>query len=569
MGGVGTPSLQVGWGCGRVGAQGLLRSMKNRPRYASVLVRGASGGYDEGADGIESDYCWMTVPADGGTMDRENQRSGWGRALGQRARVVLCGVGLACWIVTLTLHSATITPFQRFDGLSSFVGTFAPDVLGMSTVVAGVVSLFALRGRFLPGRVLWGVGAAFYVVTGVGFALLSLQGIEGLPTLLIGLFAVVGSVGSVAMGLVWGRVFKGFGARLSLASVGIAGVAAAVLGTAIACLPGVPCAALFILAVVAAVSLPLVCGIGAPQADVDVLGGDAPAPRSVGERLRSFADVAAPALIGLLAFAFVTGTMRALVIETHPFHLASLAIDGAVLVALALARLKRPVAGLAYRSLIPALAVLLLAVTNISTALFGGSAADMVMIYLLYTLAALLTLATLSAVAHAGEFPSDFVYGMPFALFCLASFVGLQCAEVMTSEVIKVSTTVITTVYAFAMVVVPSVRAQRLESTEPLLEEGPPLEAGVQRASAPFDGVGVPTQPGVSTIEERCAELVRAHHLTAREAEILAYLATGYGSGYISEALYISPNTVRTHIHNIYGKLGVNSREEVLDLVRD
>ena len=499
-------------------------------------------------------------------MDRESQRGGGSWTLGRRARMVLCGIGLACWIVTLTLHSATVTPFQRFDGLSGFVGVFAPDALGISVVVAMVVALLALRGRSLAGRVLWGVSASLYVVTGVGFALLSLRGTDGLPGAFIGLFSVVGSLGSVGMGLVWGRVFKMFSARSSLASVGIAGVAAAVLGTGIAFLPEVLCVTLFVLAVVAAVSVPLVCGMGAPQANVDDLANGA--ARSMGERLRSFADVASPALIGLLAFAFVVGTMRSMVIETHPFHLMALAVDGAVLVALALVRLKRPFAGLAYRSLIPALAVLLLAVTNISMALFGGSPLDMAMIYLLYTLAALLTLATLSAVAHAGEFPSDFVYGIPFALFCLASFVGLQCAVVMTAEVIKVSTTVITTVYAFAMVVVPSVRAQRLASTEPFLDEKPLLEPGTVNGGAPAGGGRAPGQPGSPSLEERCAALVREHHLTAREAEILGYVAAGYGSGYISEALYISPNTVRTHIHNIYGKLGVNSREDVLDLVK-
>lgn len=500
----------------------------------------------------------------------QGQKAG---GMNRRLRAVLCGVGLACWIVTLTLHSATVTPFQRFTGLGSFVGTFAPQALAISAVVACVVALAALRGHELPGRVLYGVGISLYVVTALVFVLLSLGDIASVPSVYILLFSVVASLGSVALGLVWGRTFKLLGAHLALASVGIAGVTAAVLGTALAHLPGVPCAALFVACAVAAALLPMVCGLGAAGADADLWEDGAAGQRSMGERLRSFADVCAPALIGLLAFAFVVGTMRALVVEAHPFHLMSLAIDGAVLVALGLVRSKNLLAGLVYRNLIPALGVLLLAVGNISLALVGSSPVDTAMTYLLYTLAALLTLATLAAVAHAGEFPSDFVYGIPFALFCLASFAGLQCAVIMSDEAVWVSTTVITTVYAFAMVVVPTLRAQRIESaeSEPLFgrdgQEGPGISGGKGHAGAAAGGLQEAKE--TSALEERCAELVRVHRLTGREAEILAYLAAGYGSGYISEALYISPNTVRTHIHNIYGKLGVNSREEVLDLVKD
>ena len=62
--------------------------------------------------------------------------------------------------------------------------------------------------------------------------------------------------------------------------------------------------------------------------------------------------------------------------------------------------------------------------------------------------------------------------------------------------------------------------------------------------------------------------LADAHNLTAREQEILAYLAEGHSGAYISDVLFISPNTVRTHIHNIYRKLDVSSREDILRLTK-
>jgi DNA-binding NarL/FixJ family response regulator len=55
--------------------------------------------------------------------------------------------------------------------------------------------------------------------------------------------------------------------------------------------------------------------------------------------------------------------------------------------------------------------------------------------------------------------------------------------------------------------------------------------------------------------------------LTPREAEIFGYLLQGRSLPYISEKLFISNGTVRTHVRNIYKKLKVHSRQELIDLI--
>lgn len=49
---------------------------------------------------------------------------------------------------------------------------------------------------------------------------------------------------------------------------------------------------------------------------------------------------------------------------------------------------------------------------------------------------------------------------------------------------------------------------------------------------------------------------------TAREREVLTYLARGLSDRDIAQALFISVRTVQSHLANIYEKLGIHSRTE-------
>ena len=55
--------------------------------------------------------------------------------------------------------------------------------------------------------------------------------------------------------------------------------------------------------------------------------------------------------------------------------------------------------------------------------------------------------------------------------------------------------------------------------------------------------------------------------LTLREIEILKYLYEGYNNTQISEKLFISKNTVKYHVKNIYSKTKVNNRNALKDLI--
>jgi len=51
-------------------------------------------------------------------------------------------------------------------------------------------------------------------------------------------------------------------------------------------------------------------------------------------------------------------------------------------------------------------------------------------------------------------------------------------------------------------------------------------------------------------------------HMSQKEQEVVSYLIKGLSNGEIAENCGISVNTVKTHLKNIYKKLGVKNRTQ-------
>jgi LuxR family maltose regulon positive regulatory protein len=57
--------------------------------------------------------------------------------------------------------------------------------------------------------------------------------------------------------------------------------------------------------------------------------------------------------------------------------------------------------------------------------------------------------------------------------------------------------------------------------------------------------------------------------LSERELDILRLIATGRSNQEIAEILVIAISTVKSHINNLYGKLGTNRRTEAIAIARE
>lgn len=90
-----------------------------------------------------------------------------------------------------------------------------------------------------------------------------------------------------------------------------------------------------------------------------------------------------------------------------------------------------------------------------------------------------------------------------------------------------------------------------LEAIEDVVKGGSPMSSQIARKV-------------VQTFHSVGAFSKEVETLTIREQEILSYLAKGYRYKEIADTLFISVETVRTHLRNIYEKLHVRSRTEAV-----
>ena len=109
-------------------------------------------------------------------------------------------------------------------------------------------------------------------------------------------------------------------------------------------------------------------------------------------------------------------------------------------------------------------------------------------------------------------------------------------------------------VLSLAVVLISRDRRRRRDAEDAQAVEPAPREA------LPVDASG-----GEALLERRCALLAARGDLTEREAEILGYLARGRTKAHIAGVLFVSENTVRSHVRNIYSKLGVHTRQQLID----
>ncbi len=80
-------------------------------------------------------------------------------------------------------------------------------------------------------------------------------------------------------------------------------------------------------------------------------------------------------------------------------------------------------------------------------------------------------------------------------------------------------------------------------------------------------GHQLPVKDSQSTRQQTSLEaLSEQYHLTSREQDVIRLIVQGHQNKEISKALLVTVSTVKKHITNIYQKLGIKSRDELMTL---
>lgn len=146
---------------------------------------------------------------------------------------------------------------------------------------------------------------------------------------------------------------------------------------------------------------------------------------------------------------------------------------------------------------------------------------------------------------------------LAYALPRFGLFVGQNVAQLLgvgsTADFVRTTAVAFFLLYLILMVIwmVNSHERKRAES----------------QARAADELLGRFAQEQESVRKLRCDALADDHGLTNREKDILYLLAQGRDLAFICETLFLSKNTVKSYQKTIYAKLGVHSKQEIIDLV--
>lgn len=114
-----------------------------------------------------------------------------------------------------------------------------------------------------------------------------------------------------------------------------------------------------------------------------------------------------------------------------------------------------------------------------------------------------------------------------------------------------------------------------------LLKSMPPSELIASIRVATTGTIQISPEVATKVLKESAQELLNADRrpaleedvqemydsLTEREREVVALLTKAYDNGQIADVLGIADQTVKNHVHAVYGKFFVNSRMQLIRLV--
>ncbi len=203
-----------------------------------------------------------------------------------------------------------------------------------------------------------------------------------------------------------------------------------------------------------------------------------------------------------------------------------------------------------FRVMFPIVATLLLAFS-----FFKGT--ELIVTTLMYAtfslLFALMMPSCLDAAQHQGV-PVRFVFGVfassVYAAFSAGAIVSIALYQLRAFDIPVTLVAALLVLYVLSMAYAGMQRRSRKDSDT---EEG-------------VDKTVYESQPD-DPVDARCIIVSEQFDLSPRETDVLVAFAHGRNVAYVARQLCLSENTIRSHSKSLYTKLGIHSKQELLDLV--
>lgn len=266
--------------------------------------------------------------------------------------------------------------------------------------------------------------------------------------------------------------------------------------------------------------------------------------------LGDLAFVLATSTIGLMLFAALSNARLFEVTPSGPSS-TSYGLIGSALIILFTVRISRAeaIVPLAYWILFPAISGVLIVLDAFPVGSWpfeiGAAGASF-----FFSAVGMFAVALLLAVNHRGKFSPLVTVGATLALLAAAASVGRLLTAFGVDYTLRGPILLIaSTCYFVYLLIAPAAQLWRARRQE--------LHNGSDRLTVNDHTCAV------------CEKLAARFELTHRETEVLHYAGRGYSSSYIARALFVSDSTVRSHLKNIYRKMGVTSKMEVIELFQN
>lgn len=261
-------------------------------------------------------------------------------------------------------------------------------------------------------------------------------------------------------------------------------------------------------------------------------------------------------LIACLCVSFALGASRALprltAVMRDPLIYLFVALCVAALMVLPkITTDKTPVAVAVYRLCLPVMTVSYLVLPFVPPSLFGPVVTALLSSSFLFEM--LMWLVCPLVVIVRGDRGGLYLFGWGVAAIHVGSLLGLVVGDGLAAildDAARLQATCLVSACALILVMSYVLREQGIVDLLGAPEPSVPADAGEK-------------VPGVV---DTCDELSREFGLSSREGQILVFLAQGRSIPYIADTLGISISTAKTHTRHIYQKIGVHTKQELLDL---